>query len=181
MLPLLPFVLFLPTLVSFVIDEPGAVWVEFPGVFFHLALLLMISRLDAPDWAKAAGYGWITLDVLSGILTINAVPYEITWPVRLGGHVLAWVWIAMSSVFLRRHPVVTAVGVVTGVWLGGCSFVIAHAPDAILAPSSILIMVWFAMLAWVHRPGTAGEAGGGVAAGRQGSRPSSRAKSRYQY
>jgi ABC-type antimicrobial peptide transport system permease subunit len=59
----------------------------------------------------------------------------------------------MTSVFLRRHPAVTAVGVMTGVWLGGCSFVIAHASDAILAPSSLLIMVWFAMLAGVHRPG----------------------------
>lgn len=144
--------LFLPTLVSFVIDEPGAVWVEFPGVFFHLAILLVISRLDAPEWAKVAGYGWIAIDVLSGILTINGVPDEITWPVRLGGHALAGVWLAMSSVALRR-PLVTAVGVVTGVWLGGCSFVIAHAPEWILAPSSILIMVWFAMLAWVHRPG----------------------------
>jgi len=142
-----------------VIDEPGTVWVEFPGVFFHLAILLLISRLDAPGWAKAAGYGWIAIDVLSGILTINAVPHESTWPVRLGGHVLAGVWIAMSSVYLRRHPVVTAVGVVTGVWLGGCSFVIAHAPDAILAPSSILIMVWLAMLAWVHRPGAHGGVG----------------------
>lgn len=120
-LPLLPFVLFLPTLVSFVIDEPGAVWVEFPGVFFHLAILLLISRLDAPDWAKAAGYGWIAIDVLSGILTINAVPYEITRPVRLGGHVLAGVWIAMSSVFLRRHPVVTAVA-----WRPGCGSAAAH-------------------------------------------------------
>lgn len=164
MLPLLPFVLFLPTLVSFVIDDPGAVWVEYPGVFFHLAILLLISRLDAPDWAKAAGYGWIAIDVLSGILTINAVPYEITWPVRLGGHVLAGVWIAMTSVFLRRHPVVTAAGVVTGVSLGGCSFVIAHTSEAILAPSSILIMVWFAMLAWVHRPGA--RSGVGAADGR---------------
>lgn len=166
MLPLLPFVLFPPTLVSFVIDEPGAVWVEFPGVFFHDAILLLVSRLDAPDWTKAAGYGWIVIDVLSGILTINAVPYEITWPVRLGGHVLAGVWIAMSSVFLRRHPVVTVVGVVTGVWLSGCSFIIARTSEAILAPSSILIMVWFAMLAWVHRSGARGEAGIGAADGR---------------
>lgn len=149
-LPLIPVVLFIPTLISFAFFEPGAVWVEYSGVFFHLAILLLIARLDAPQWAKAAGYGWIILDVLSGILSINGVAYDVTWPVRLGGHVLAGVWLVMVSLYSGRR-VVQVTGVLTGVWLGGYSFLAPHVPEYVIAPTSLLIVVWFISLAVVHR------------------------------
>lgn len=148
-LAIVPIVLFLPTLVSFAVSEPGAVWVEYPGVFFHLAILLLIARLDAPAWAKAAGYGWIAIDVLSGIMSINEVAYDITWPVRLGGHVLAGTWILMSSVH-ARHQATRVVGALTGLWLGSFSFVANIAPHLLLAPSSLLIIVWFVLLATTY-------------------------------
>jgi hypothetical protein len=62
---ILPLLLFLPALVSFFTD-PGSVWPEYPGILFHLSILVLVSRMDAPAWAKAAGFGWLTLDVLSG-------------------------------------------------------------------------------------------------------------------
>lgn len=86
---LAPVVLFLPTLVAFAVSKPGVIWPEYSGIFFHLAFLLVIARLNAPEWARAAGYGWIAFDALTGILAINGLPYDLTWPVRMGGHVLA--------------------------------------------------------------------------------------------
>ncbi|GAA3208059.1 hypothetical protein ACFO1B_18850 [Dactylosporangium siamense] len=145
-LALLPIVLFIPSLVSFAVSEPGVVWPEYSGVFFHLAILFLVARMDAPQWAKAAGYSWIALDVLTGILSINDVPYEITWPVRLGGHVFAGLWIAVSSVH-ARSVAIRVVGVLTGVWLGAFSFVADVAPEEALYPAGLLIVVWFGLLA----------------------------------
>ena len=150
-LAILPIVLFIPSLISFIVAEPGVVWPEYSGIFFHLSILFLISRMDAPNWAKAAGYGWIVLDVLTGILSINEVPYDITWPVRLGGHVLAGVWIAVSSACARQW-VIRIVGVLTGVWLGGYSFVANFAPESLIQPAGALIIVWFVLLAVMYTP-----------------------------
>ena len=132
---LLSVVLFIPALVSFVTAEPGAVWPEYSGVLFHLTLLLVISQVRSPAWARAAGYGWITLDVLAGILAINAIPHQLVWPVRLSGHVLAGLWLVTTSALSRRWPL-RIVGVVTGLDLGLYSFVATRVPLAALYPSS---------------------------------------------
>ena len=88
LLALLPLVLFFPAVIAFFVD-PDVAWGEYLGVFFHLSILFLVSRLEAAPWAKAAGYGWVALDVLAGILMINEVAYDTAWAVRLGGHVLA--------------------------------------------------------------------------------------------
>jgi len=151
-LAIAPIVLFVPSLVSFAVSEPGVVWPEYTGVFFHLAILLLIARLDAPDWAKAAGYGWIILDVLTGILSINGVDYDITWPVRLGGHVLAGVWLVTAALYARQRAV-QVTGIATGLWLGSYSFIAPNVPEYVLYPASLLIVAWFALLAALNRPG----------------------------
>ncbi|AXB41530.1 hypothetical protein [Amycolatopsis albispora] len=144
-LALLPLVLFLPAVIAFFVD-PDVAWGEYLGVFFHLSILFLVSRLDAAPWAKAAGYGWVALDVLAGILMINEIAYDTAWAVRLGGHVLAGVWIVSSSLVSRAWPV-GAVGVITGLWLAGYSFVGNVLPESFLRPAGILILVWFAFLA----------------------------------
>ena len=149
-LALLPLVLFFPAVIAFFVD-PDVAWGEYLGVFFHLSILFLVSRLEAAPWAKAAGYGWVTLDVLAGILMINEIAYDTAWAVRLGGHVLAGVWIVSSSLVSRAWPV-TAIGVITGLWLGAYSFVGNVLPEEFLRPAGILILVWFALLAVFHRP-----------------------------
>ncbi|MEE1938830.1 hypothetical protein V1L54_05280 [Streptomyces sp. TRM 70361] len=146
---LLPLVLFFPIMVSFFIS-PGVAWGEYVGVFFHLSILFLVSRLEAASWARAAGYGWVVTDVLAGILVINEVDDDTAWAVRLGAHVLAGVWIVASSLVSRSWPV-RAVGVLTGVWLGGYSFVGNVLGEEFLRPASIMILVWFALLAILHR------------------------------
>lgn len=146
----IPIVLFIPSLVSFAIAEPGVAWPEYSGILFHLAFLLIIARLDAPEWARAAGYGWIVLDVLTGILTINELPYDLTWPVRMGGHVLAGVWLITASVYAPRLPV-KIVGILAGIFLGGYSFVGNFAPLELIYPSSVLLIAWLLLIAAMHR------------------------------
>lgn len=147
---LLPLVLFFPAVVAFFVN-PTVVWGEYLGVFFHLSILFLVSRLDAASWAKAAGYGWVTLDVLAGILMINDIPYDTAWAVRLGGHVLAGVWIVSSSLVAEAWPV-RMVGVITGLWLASYSFAGNVLPEPFLRPAGICILVWFALLAFFHRP-----------------------------
>ncbi|PRY23326.1 hypothetical protein [Pseudosporangium ferrugineum] len=144
-LAILPLIFFIPPVVSFAVD-PGGVWAEYPGILFHLAMLLLISRMRAPEWARAAGYGWITIDVLTGVLVINAVSDDLTWAVRLGGHVLAGVWIVTAALLTRWLPI-RIVGALCGSFLALYSFGSAFLPEQVLYPASPLMLTWLALLA----------------------------------
>lgn len=146
---LLPLILFTPAVIAFFV-APNVSWGEHLGVFFHLSILFLVARLDAPHWAKAMGYGWVALDVLAGILIINDVPYDTGWAVRLGAHVLAGTWIVAASL-VNRSRIVMAAGVITGAWLAGYSFVGTVLPEEALRPAGICILAWFAAIAVLDR------------------------------
>ncbi|CAL9675275.1 hypothetical protein SUDANB15_07712 (plasmid) [Streptomyces sp. enrichment culture] len=95
-----------------------ALWRFFPSCF---------SRPEAAPWAKAAGYGWVTSDVLAGV------------------------WIVSSSRVSRAWPV-TVVGTITGLRLTSYSFVGDVLPESFLAPAGICILIWFALVAIFHQP-----------------------------
>jgi hypothetical protein len=140
------FLLFAPVVVSFAV-APGAGWVRnYPGILFHLALFLLVAKLEAPEWARAAGYGWLVLDVMTGVLTLNGVPHEIYDFVRLGGHIFGGIWIATAS--LPGSLPVKVVGLVMGIYLSGYTFVSPFVPMTALIPTSILTLIWLAIIAW---------------------------------
>ncbi|WP_285730275.1 hypothetical protein [Nocardiopsis sp. ATB16-24] len=145
----LPLVLFSPAVVAFFVD-PDVRWGEYLGVFFHLSILFLVSRLDAATWAKAAGYSWVALDVLAGVLVINGIDYDTAWAVRLGAHVMAGTWLIASSL-TNRSRTVAILGTVVGLWLGGYSFVGTVLPEEALRPAGILILMWFASIALFDR------------------------------
>jgi len=159
-LALLPVVLFLPSLVSFFTVKSGTVWPEYPGVLFHLALLPLVAHLRAPSWVRSAGYGWVTIDVLAGILAINGLAFDTYWPIRMGGHVLAGVWLIGTSLG-RRQQATRIIGVLTGLDLGGYSFVGNVAPRTFVYPAGILLVVWLTLLAVNARSQPAEPASGG--------------------
>lgn len=136
---------FAPVVATFVV-APGVWWADYPGIFFHLAMFMLVSRLDAPDWAKAAGYGWLMIDVTTAVLTLNLVPHSIADFVRLGGHVFAGIWIATASLSGSRP--IKMVGVIAGVWLAGYSFVSPFLPAIYTAPTAFLWLAWLALIAW---------------------------------
>lgn len=79
-------------------------------------------------------------------MTLNNVPYDIAFAVRLGGHVLAGTWIITVSL-LSKPRGVRIPGVVVGLWLALFTFFGSVLPVILLAPPGILIVVWFALLA----------------------------------
>ena len=85
---LIAFVLFVPVVASFRF-APGTRWAAYVGIFYHLAVFLLVFKLPAPEWARAAGYGWLLLDVAAGTLNIKQVQPAIAHQVRLGGHIFA--------------------------------------------------------------------------------------------
>jgi hypothetical protein len=151
-LALLPVALFLPTLVSYVV-APGSTAPEYSGILFHVAFLFLVGRLDAPDWAKGAAYGWLALDIATGSLVINGIPYDTAISVRLGGHVLAAVW--FISVAQLSTGAVRLLGTVVGAWLGLYTFVSAALPRTALQPAGALMIIWLILLAVGSRPSSA--------------------------
>ncbi|WP_437304327.1 hypothetical protein [Sorangium sp. So ce388] len=139
------FLCFAPVLVSFAV-APGARWPEYPGLAFHLAVFALVPSLRAPEWARMAGYGWLFLDVTTGVMALNHVPHAVADPVRLGAHIFAGIWIVTAS--RAASLPVKLVGVPAGALLFAYSFVSPFLPPTVLAPASILMMVWFALIAW---------------------------------
>lgn len=121
-------------------------WIDYPGILFHLAMFMLVYKLDAPAWAKSAGYGWLVLDVMVAVLTLNNVAYAIYFPIRLGGHIFAGTWITMASLSSTRA--MRIVGVITGVWLGGYSFISPFVSAKALGPDSFLVLIWLAIIAF---------------------------------
>ena len=124
-------------------------WIEYFGIAFHLFMFILVAKLDAPDWAKAAGYGWLVLDVTVGILTLNNVPFNIYTPIRLGGHIFAGTWITTVSLSSPRG--IKFVGIFAGALLTGYSFISPFLPLSALNLFSFLIVVWLGMIAWRYR------------------------------
>ncbi len=149
---ILPIVLFVPTMVAFVLF-PGTKISNVLGLFFHLAALFVVARMPAPEWAKASGYGWLVLDVLCAAMIINDVPHAIAWPVRLGAHIFAGVWLITVSLLCLPKSI-RIVGVVTGgVWLAAFTFFATMLPVTLLGPPGVLTCIWFGLAAW-HYPRT---------------------------
>lgn len=138
-------VFFAPVAVTFAV-APGVWWADYPGILFHLALFLLVPCLPAPKWAQAAGYGWLVVDVLTSVLTLNNVPHTIADPVRLGGHIFAGVWIVTASI-PGSWPV-RIFGVLTGAMLFAYTFASPFLPMTFIAPASVTMLVWLSVIAW---------------------------------
>ena len=136
---------FLPVVISFGV-APGLWWMNYPGILFHLALFLLVSKLDAPEWARAAGYGWLLLDVTAGVMTMGNVAHDVAFFERYGGHVFAGIWI--TTVSLPGTRPVKIAGVLTGVLLFLYSFVARFVPPAALSATSPLTLIWLGFIAW---------------------------------
>src|SRR5437660_8314006 len=53
----------------------------------HLLLFPVVAALPAPPWARAAGYGWLVIDIATDIMALNGVASTIYLPMKYGGHV----------------------------------------------------------------------------------------------
>ncbi len=149
-LAIIPIVLFVPTMVL-AVAMPDAHVGDGLGILFHIAVLFVVSRMPGPAWAKASGFGWLALDITSAAMTIHGVTHDIAFPVRLGGHVLAAVWLIGESL-LNRSASVRVAGIFTGLWLAGFTFFGAGLSQNFLLPSSLSTVVFFGLIAWQSKP-----------------------------
>ncbi len=147
---LLPPIIFVPTIAGEFALSDTTVGPIF-GIFFHLAALFFVSRVPAPQWAKAAGYGWLAVDVTVGVMDINGVSDHIYMPMRLGGHVLAATWIIAVSL-LSRPIAFRLVGLITAGLLAVYSFFATDLPVSFLLIPSVGTVVWFLIAATRHEP-----------------------------
>lgn len=119
---------------------------EYVGLGFHLVLLPVVAGLDAPEWARMGGYGWLLIDSAIGVAGMNGWTREQVWPLRLGSHVLAAVWIVTASAAMGEWYGI--VGIVLGLWMGGYSLVARWADMKFFMPSGALMVVWFGAIAF---------------------------------
>lgn len=108
----------------------------------HLLLFPVVAALPAPPWARAAGYGWLVIDIATDIMALNGVADTLYLPMRYGGHVSAALWIAAAS--WQAMGAMRIVGVLLALDLGVYSF-IPNGPTVILFPSGLLLPLWFAL------------------------------------
>jgi hypothetical protein len=110
----------------------------------HLLLFPLVAALPAPSWARAAGYGWLVIDMATDVMALNSVPDTTYLPMRYGGHVAAALWIATAS--WQAKGALRIVGLLLALNLGGYSL-IPHASYLLLIPTGFLLPIWFALAA----------------------------------
>ncbi|HEX4203040.1 MAG TPA: hypothetical protein VHZ51_02345 [Ktedonobacteraceae bacterium] len=108
----------------------------------HLILFPVIAALPAPRWAKAAGYGWLVLDIATDIMQLNGVVKLTYLSLRYGANVAAAIWIASAS--WQGRSALRVIGLLVALDLVIYSF-IAFIPFTfvILIPSLVLLPLWF--------------------------------------
>lgn len=122
-----------------------AVLVGILGVAKHLLLFPIVAALPAPRWARAAGYGWLVIDMATDIMQLNGIDKSIYLSLRYGGHISAALWIASAS--WQARGAMRVVGWLLALDLFIYSF-IAFIPFTfvILIPSLVLLPVWFVLI-----------------------------------
>ncbi len=109
----------------------------------HLLIFPLVAALAAPQWARAAGYGWLVIDIATDIMALQGVADTTYLPLRYGGHVSAALWIGLAS--WRAGGALRLVGLLLAVLLGGFSF-IPHGSFLLLIPTGFLFPLWFALV-----------------------------------
>ncbi|GHO47718.1 hypothetical protein [Ktedonospora formicarum] len=115
------------------------------GVAEHLLLFPVIATLPAPRWGRAAGYGWLVIDMATEIMQLNGATKIVYLTLRYGGHIAAALWTASASWQLKGA--FRIIGVLYAVDLVIYSFV-AFVPLSflILLPSLIFLPVWLVLV-----------------------------------
>lgn len=114
------------------------------GVTSHLVLLPVVSASGSTSWARACGYSWIAIDVMLNVAGINGAALATLMPLRLGGHVLAALWIADAA--LSSGGAVAAVGMVLAVLLGGHAVTAPWIPPWVIFLPFMLIPIFLVLI-----------------------------------
>jgi len=114
--------------------------VSIVAVAFHVVLFPVVAALPSTDWAKAGGYGWLSLDIAANIMLLNGVDIHICTALRYGAHISAIIWIITAS--LKGNRSLQVVGILQALIMGSYSFIAPWAPMEVLYPAMVLLIVW---------------------------------------
>ncbi len=123
----------------------GAEALALLAVAEHLILFPVIAALPTSPWARAAGYGWLVLDIATDIMQLNGVVKLTYLSLRYGANIAAALWIVSAS--WQAKGAMRIIGIIVAVDLALYSF-IAFIPFTflLLVPSLILLPLWFLLV-----------------------------------
>jgi hypothetical protein len=121
----------------------SAAWIEPVGAAAHLVLLPVAAALPAPSWGRAMGLMWLGLDAALSITQINGAAPPLIFSLRLGGHVLAAVWIASTAWRQQRLRRLLGSGAAATLGLQSLIAPLVGAPG-LLAVAGPLLVLWLA-------------------------------------
>jgi len=123
------------------------------GAAAHLVLMPVVGAMNAPDWARAAGYGWLVVDTMVTVATLNGLPPGIAGPLTLGSHASSALW--MASVARNARGPVTAIGWPLAIYLAFHAFATPWLPAWSLYPSFATIPIWLVFIGRSLQPRSA--------------------------
>jgi len=111
----------------------------------HLILFPVMATLPAPNWARAAGYGWLVLDIATDIMQLNAATKLTYLTLRYGANIAAALWIVSAS--WQAKGAMRVIGIIVAIDLAVYSF-IAFVPLTflVLIPSLVLLPLWLVLV-----------------------------------
>jgi hypothetical protein len=110
------------------------------GAAAHLVLLPVVAAMPAPAWARAAGYGWLVIDTMLNVASVNGLDPGIAGALRLGGHASAVVWMAAAA--QHAHGPVKIIGWPLAIYLGFHAFGAPWLPAWVIFPPFVTIPIW---------------------------------------
>ena len=124
---------------------------EYVGTAFHLLLLPIVAAVPLGTVGQGAGVAWIACDLVAGVGILwtadrtGDVGPVVFNAVRMAGHLLAAIWIALVSETLDLS------GLVVGSLLVASFFVhtlmAGRLPEKALAVPGVLMLAWLVLLA----------------------------------
>ena len=122
--------------------RPHARWLDPLGIATHLALLPFAQALPAPSWGRTMGYFWLAADSAISVASLNGAEESTAQQARLGGHVVAAVWI-ISAAERADRAWLRWVGRAAGAALGGHSLIGSRTRrPVLLLASGPLLVTW---------------------------------------
>ena len=116
------------------------------GIAPHLVLFPVVAALPAPRWGRAAGYGWLVIDMATDVMDLGGVAKLTYLSLRYGGHISAALWIASAS--WDAKGALRIVGWLLAFDLAIYSFIapFGSLTFLVLLPSLVLLPLWLALV-----------------------------------
>jgi hypothetical protein len=114
------------------------------GAAAHLVLMPVVAAMPAPQWARAAGYGWLVIDTMLNVASVNGLDPGIAGALRLGGHASSALWMATASHHSRGA--VRAIGWPLAIVLAVHAFGSPWMPAWVVFPPFVTIPAWLVLI-----------------------------------